>query len=90
MKGIDRIHIERGQTRSPTGEEWRVLEEKITAGNFSNEDDRKNARVTVRYISRADRQSAGVVFERISEKGRGELQRILNEVGFKLDLPEIS
>jgi len=88
MKGIERRNLEKGQPRSPTGEEWRAIEEKIAAGNFSGESERKNARTTVRYISRADRRSAKVIFDRLSEEGKTELQRILDEVGFKLDFQD--
>jgi len=74
--------------QTPTGEEWRAIEEKINKKNFPDEDDLRFARFVIRALSRYASSDAQLKLRRITPEGRAALERILAEVGFEFDFPK--
>ncbi len=84
MKGIRRKNPLR-VPRTPSGEEFLLLEKKIIRGKFPDEKERLVALSVLRSISRYNSGTARVAFEKLSDKSKAELTRILDEAGLELD-----
>ncbi|RJQ34187.1 hypothetical protein C4556_03055 [Candidatus Parcubacteria bacterium] len=84
MKGIKR----KAESKyAPTGEEWRRIEAGIAGGQFPNKQEQRHARDALRAISRYDTGSAWLHVGNLSTEGRAELNKILDTLGFELDIP---
>ena len=85
MKGLKRVTGNGSAYVPPTPNEWRLFEERITAGHFSDEVARRNARAVIRAVKSYSSSSAEILLGKLTKWDKSQLVGILTGMGFEFD-----